>query len=54
MSPNEKSVRLHALAVALKELRKEATRLDEGLLAFHLATAADEARKAAERAITRA
>ena len=54
MSPNEKSARLHRVAVALKELRKEATRLDEGVLAFHLATAADEAKKAADRAITRA
>ena len=54
MSPNEKSARLHSVAAALQELRREATRLDEGMLGYLLAKAADEARKAAERAITRA
>jgi hypothetical protein len=54
MSPNEKSARLRAVAAALKELRREATRLDEGVLAFNLAMAADEAQKAADKAITRA
>jgi hypothetical protein len=54
MSPNEKSARLHAIVAALEELRKEAIRLDEGMLGYVLAMAADEARQAANKAITRA
>lgn len=54
MSPNEKSARLHAIVAALKELRREATRLDEGMLGYFLAAAANEANAAAEKAITRA
>ena len=54
MSPNEKSARLHAIVAALEELRKEAVRLDEGMLGYALATATREARQAAEKAIARA
>ncbi len=54
MSPNGKSARLHTIVAALDELRKEAVRLDEGMLGYILAMASQEARQAADRAITRA
>ena len=54
MSPNEKSARLSAMAVALRKLQKEAIRLDEGVLGFLIAQAVDEAHKAAARSIVRA
>jgi hypothetical protein len=54
MSPNEKSARLHTIVSALEELRKEAVRLDVGMLGNILAMASQEARQAADSAITRA
>jgi hypothetical protein len=39
---------------ALEEARKEAVRLDEGMLGYILAMAGQEARQAAGKAITRA
>jgi hypothetical protein len=45
---------LHAIVAALEEQRKEAVRLDEGMLGYILAMAGQEARQAANKAITRA
>jgi hypothetical protein len=54
MSPNEKSARLYAILNALEEIRKEAARLDEGMLGYVVLLAVKEARTAAEKAIARA
>ena len=51
MSPNEKSARLSAIAKALRSLQREAVRLDEGVLGFLIARAADEAKKAADQSV---
>lgn len=54
MSPNDKSARLCAMALALRKLQKEALRLEEGALSLLIAKAADEARKVGDQSIVRA
>jgi len=54
MSPNEKSARLSAMALALRKLQKEAARLDEENLSLLIAKAAEEARKVGDQSIVRA